>query len=68
MALEKRCDCLEAEKAERDDDIRGLEKELRYAEKELAKEQQRVRKAEELLMSMSTQKEKKKSFWKKLTA
>lgn len=66
--LEKRCQCLAAEKSERDDEIKAIDKELRYTEKELAKERQRVHKAEELLVNLSAKKEKKKSFWKKMTS
>ena len=66
--LEKRCQYLAAEKSERDDEIKAIDKELRYTEKELAKERQRVHKAEELLVNLSAKKEKKKSFWKKMTS
>eukprot|EP00656_Telonema_subtile_P053616 TRINITY_DN7812_c0_g1_i1.p1 TRINITY_DN7812_c0_g1~~TRINITY_DN7812_c0_g1_i1.p1 ORF type:complete len:282 (-),score=76.43 TRINITY_DN7812_c0_g1_i1:139-984(-) len=68
LALSKRCEILSNTSTEREEEMQALEKELRYAEKQITLERQRVRKAEELLVSMSSQKTKKKSLWKKLVA
>eukprot|EP00658_Telonema_sp_P-2_P011018 TRINITY_DN14191_c0_g1_i8.p1 TRINITY_DN14191_c0_g1~~TRINITY_DN14191_c0_g1_i8.p1 ORF type:complete len:275 (+),score=68.93 TRINITY_DN14191_c0_g1_i8:627-1451(+) len=67
VALNHRCEELQMQTSEKEEEMRALAKELRYAEQELGKERQRVRRAEEILVNMSSKKEKKKSLWKNLT-